>query len=134
MFNYLSVLGFVVKIAIFCMCFASYPLINLILRTSLLNTFWQGREATRRNLLILNAVITLVPLAFALSFRDIGSVLAFTGSISGLVIIYALPIAVHLKKRYIQITNPLLAEAIAHNDSTMSSNKETIPSRHGSSP
>ena len=101
MFDYISALGFVVRIAIFFMCFSAYPLISLILRTSLLNGFWPQREVSRRFLILFNAVIMLVPLTFALLFQEIGSVLAFSGSISGLVIIYTLPVAVHLKKRYI---------------------------------
>ena len=132
MFDYLSTLGFIVRFAIFCMCFASYPLINLILRTSLLNAFWQHREVTKRSLVLLNAAITLIPLTIALFLEEIGSLLAFTGSISGLVLIYALPVMVHLKRRYIQITNPLLAEAMARNGSALSSHKD--PSRHGGSP
>ena len=42
--------------------------------------------------------------------------LAFTGSIGGLVIIYILPVMVHLKRKHTQITNPLLAEAIARSE------------------
>ena len=68
MFDYISVLGFVVRFAIFCMCFASYPLLTLILRTSLLNAFWQRREMTKRNLIIFNATLTLVPLTISLFF------------------------------------------------------------------
>ena len=132
MFDYLSTLGFIVRFAIFCMCFASYPLINLILRTSLLNAFWRHREMTKRSLVLLNAAITLIPLTIALFLDEIGSLLAFTGSISGLVLIYTLPVLVHLRRRYIQITNPLLAEAIARNGSGLSSNKDL--SRHGGSP
>ena len=132
MFEYISVIGFTVRFAIFCLCFASYPLINLILRTSLLNAFLPEIELTKKLLLLINASLTLIPLMFAMFFKGIGSVLACTGSLSGLVIIYVLPVAVHLKKRYTQITNPLLAEAMARHDSAIYSNRERQLSRHES--
>ena len=63
-----------------------------------------------------NAIITLGPLACACYFANIGSLLAYTGAISGFFAIYLLPVLVHLKRRYTQITNPLLAEAVALNE------------------
>ena len=40
MFNQESVLAFVLRIALFFLLFASYPLFNLYLRTHILNLFW----------------------------------------------------------------------------------------------
>ena len=112
MFGYETALAFVLRIALFFMLFASYPLFNLFLRTHILNIFWQGKEITSGQLVILNIIITAIPLTLALVYQEIGTILAFTGSIGGLIIIYTLPVMVHLKRRYTQITNPLLAEAI----------------------
>ena len=84
--------------------------------------------------MILNASVAIIPLTLALTITEIGSVLAFTGSISGFIIIYTLPVAVYLKKRYKEITNPLLVEAIDRNESsvTETTRKETDTSRHNS--
>ena len=40
MFNTESVLAFILRLALFFLLFASYPLFNLFLRTHLLNIFW----------------------------------------------------------------------------------------------
>ena len=71
---------------------------------------------TQRDLVVVNVLVTIIPLSFALVYPYIGTILAFTGSFAGFIIIYCLPVMVHLKKRYTQITNPLLAEAIALNE------------------
>ena len=63
-----SVLAFVARVALFFLLFASYPLFNLYLRTHLLNIFWQGKEAETKHLLVLNLVITAIPLTLALLY------------------------------------------------------------------
>ena len=66
MFNSESVLAFVLRVALFFMLFASYPLFNLFLRTHILNIFWQGKEVETKHLVVLNLLITMVPLALTL--------------------------------------------------------------------
>jgi hypothetical protein len=63
--------------------------------------------------------LTLIPLTFGLMYNKIGEILTFTGAFGGLICMYVLPVMVHLKKRYTQITNPLLAEALALNEFTV---------------
>ena len=41
---------------------------------------------------------------------------SFTGAFCGFVVIYCLPVICYLKKKYTEITNPVLAEAIALNE------------------
>ena len=67
-------------------------------------------------MLAINLVVTLITLAFAIWYPNIGTIISWTGAFAGFIIIYCLPVMVYLKKRYIQITNPLLAEAIAMNE------------------
>mmetsp|Transcript_1525 Transcript_1525/g.2094 ORF Transcript_1525/g.2094 Transcript_1525/m.2094 type:complete len:106 (-) Transcript_1525:555-872(-) len=104
-----------VRLAIFMLLFSTYPLLNLFLRTHLLNLFYESREVKRRDLVILNVFVTLIPLAFAIWLPQIGSIIAYSGAFAGFIIIYCLPVCVYLKKKYISITNPLLSEAIEHN-------------------
>lgn len=65
--------------------------------------------------MILNLVVSLIPLTFALFHPMIGSIIAYTGAVAGFVIIYCLPVMVFIKKKYLRITNPILAEAIELN-------------------
>lgn len=116
MYGYNSAVAFVVRLSIFMLLFSTYPLLNLMLRTQILNLVWPAREITHKQTIAVNAVITLGPLACACYFANIGSLLAYTGAISGFFAIYLLPVMVHLKRRYTQITNPLLAEAVSLNE------------------
>ena len=115
MFGYIHVLSFMIRLAIFMLLFSTYPLLNLFLRTHLLNLFYERKEMRKRDLVILNLVVTLIPLVFAILEPTIGSIIAYSGACAGFIIIYCLPVMVFLKKKYLQITNPILAEAIELN-------------------
>lgn len=112
MFGYTDVLAFIVRLAVFMLLFSTYPMLNLFMRTHLLNLFFQNKEVSRKHLIILNLIVTLIPLSFAIWYPNIGTIISWTGAFAGFIIIYCLPVMVYLKKRYVQITNPLLAEAI----------------------
>ena len=124
MFQYSSVLAFVVRLAIFMLLFSTYPMLNLFLRTHLLNLLFQNREVNQRDLVVLNLLITIIPLSFAIVYYEIGTILAFTGAFCGFVVIYCLPVMCYLKKKYTEITNPILAEAIAHNQHRIFTSKQ----------
>ena len=115
MFGYRELVDFMVRLAVFMLIFSMYPLLHLFLRTHILNLFFENKEITKVQLVFLNLVITLFPLTCAILVPCIGSILAFSGAGAGFVIIYCLPVMVYLKKRYLQITNPVLAEALEMN-------------------
>jgi len=108
--------------------FSTYPLLNLFLRTHLLNLFYENKEVRKRDLVILNMIVSLFPLMFAMFWPAIGSIIAFSGAFAGFLIIYLLPVLVFLKKKYIRITNPLLAEAIDQNKFRVIVSNELIAS------
>ena len=116
MFGYSSPIAFIIRLAMFMMLFSTYPMLNLFLRTHLLNLLFQNREVDQRDLVVLNLLITIIPLSFAIVYPDIGTILAFTGAFCGFVVIYCLPVMCYLKQKYTEITNPILAEAIALNE------------------
>lgn len=115
MFGYIGAVEFIVRFAIFMLLFSTYPLLNLFMRTHLLNLFYESKEVRRRDLVLLNLVVSLIPLTFAIIFPEIGSIIAYSGAFAGFIVIYFLPVIVFLKQKYIRITNPLLAEAIDQN-------------------
>jgi hypothetical protein len=60
----------------------------------------------------MNASCTLIAMLFAMFYPNVGTVLSYFGAVSGLLIIYCLPVFVHLKYKDTSMKNPLLAEAI----------------------
>jgi hypothetical protein len=77
--------------------------------------FWSHREITRKESLTMNVVIITIPLLFTLFYPNIGTILGYVGAITGLLIMYILPVMVHLKRMRTRIENPMLAEAIDKN-------------------
>ena len=113
MFDYTNVPAFILRIAIFCLLFSTYPLISHFLKKLLMKLFWSKKEISKTVELSLTVSISVIPLLCALFYPNVGTVLSYVGALSGFVIIYCLPVMVYLKKRKLEIMNPLLAEAIA---------------------
>jgi hypothetical protein len=63
----------------------------------------------------MNASCTIISLLFALFYPNVGTVLSYFGAASGFLIIYCLPVFVHLKHKKTQMQNPILAEALQKN-------------------
>ena len=106
-------------------------MLNLFLRTHLLNLLFQNREVNQRDLVVLNLLITIIPLSFSIVYYEIGTILAFTGAFCGFVVIYCLPVICYLKKKYTEITNPVLAEAIALNEHRVVTSKQAAMGNAG---
>lgn len=60
----------------------------------------------------MNIIIILIPVVFTLVYPNIGTILGYVGAFTGFVIMYLLPVMVHLKRMKTRIQNPLLAEAL----------------------
>ena len=103
------------RLAVFTMIFSTYPLVQYFLTQLLQMLFWTTREITRKESLIMNITIIIIPLLFTLFYPNIGTILGYVGAVTGLLIMYILPVMVHLKRMKTRITNPLLAEAIDNN-------------------
>ena len=71
-------------------------------------------------------------MTISLFSESIGSILTFTGSISGFLLIFTLPVAVHLRKKYLEITNPLFLETLTRNESLVDSKQGSVANREDS--
>ena len=100
MFSYQAPAAFALRLSMFLLLFSTYPMLNLFLRTHLLNLFFRRKEITQTHLLLLNSLLTIIPLALAIWYHKLGTILAYTGAFAGFTIIYCLPVMVHLKRRY----------------------------------
>ena len=125
MFGYTSPIAFIIRLAIFMLLFSTYPMLNLLLRTHLLNIFFANKTVNQCDLVVLNILVTIIPLTLAILYPEIGTILAYSGASAGFIVIYCLPVMVFLKKRYTQITNPLLAEALALNEFRIVTSRHT---------
>jgi len=77
-----------------------------------MNLIWKTTDIDDTKFKILNICISLVPLAFALFFPKIGSILGYAASVSGFLMIYVIPVITYMKMKKVEILNPLLAAAI----------------------
>ena len=64
---------------------------------------------------------------FAWFYPNVGIVLSYFGAVSGLLIIYCLPVFVHLKHKRTALLNPLLAEALQKNKFETSTSMTASP-------
>jgi sodium-coupled neutral amino acid transporter 9 len=115
MFEYTQPAAFVLRVAVFTLLFSTYPLVQYFLTSMLLLLFWNKRAITRKEEIILNITICIIPMLFTLFYPHIGTILGYVGAFTGFAIMYLLPVMVHLKRIKLKITNPLLAEAIDMN-------------------
>ena len=127
MFNYKSVEGFCLRCFIFFIVFSTYPLLVYFEMTCINLLFFRNQQVSSIKSLIMNASCTITALLFALFYPNVGTVLSYFGAVSGLLIIYCLPVFVHLKYKKTLLLNPLLAEAIQKNKFHAESNLITSP-------
>jgi hypothetical protein len=116
MYQYNDIGAFFLRFSVFMLLFSTYPLVNFFLKTIIKNIFFRESEVSRVTDFVLNVSLVLIPLAFALFYPDISSVLAYSGAVAGFLIIYVFPVLVHLKQYRTKILHPMLAEALATND------------------
>lgn len=115
MFSYNQPAAFVLRLAVFILLFSTYPLVHYFLTSMLLILFWSKRDITRKEEIILNITILTIPLIFTCVYPRVGTILGYVGAFTGFMIMYVLPVMVHLKRMKTKITNPLLAEALDMN-------------------
>lgn len=82
-----------------------------VVRVQLFRIFW-GEEQTGLIFYTYNFIISIPALLLSIWFPNVGSMLGYAGSIAGLLTIYLLPVAIHLKRSYIEITNPVLLKML----------------------
>ena len=116
MYEFTDVSAFVLRLAIFFLLFSTYPLVAYFLYDLILRLFFRAQEPAKMISLTITLGINVFPLICALYIPHIGTLLAGVSTVSGYLIIYILPVFVHLKHMRTKITNPLLAEALVMNE------------------
>lgn len=97
------------RVLLFFQLFTVYPLIAYMLRIQLLSSLFKTAECARRSVLFVNVIMVAICVIFAVFMPFIGTIVRFTGAISGLVYIFTLPSLFHLVISYRQGTNTILS-------------------------
>jgi hypothetical protein len=115
MFDTTNVPAFFMRVALFCLLFCCFPLINHFLRSLFLQLFFKNKDLSDKHFKILTIAILCLPLLVTVFFPKVGSILGLIGSVAGLIIVYILPVITYLKKVRTECEHPILAKAIEKN-------------------
>ena len=76
--------------------FTVYPLLAYMLRSQLILAIFKTNKPASSYLVFVNVLMIIVCIAFAVFMPKIGTILRYTGAISGSVHVFALPSLLHL--------------------------------------
>lgn len=99
MFTATDPIGFILRVLFYLMLSCTFPLVLHILKSMLILIIWR-KEVEEVSVVIfrgIGIIALFVPFLFAVFYPQVGSILSWTGSIAGLLIIYILPVVIHLK-------------------------------------
>ena len=98
MFDYKDVVAFIVRLSILLMILSGYPLMHYFVVKLLESIFFAGRKVSRSTEIFFGVCLNLAGLTCTIFYPNVGSVLAYLGAISGFLIIYSIPVFVHLSQ------------------------------------
>ena len=96
MFPYTDVAAFIVRLSIFLMILSGYPLIHYFVGKLIETLCFAGRKVSRFTEVVIGVSLNLTGFMFTIFYPNVGSVLAYVGAIAGFLIIYTIPVLVHL--------------------------------------
>ena len=107
--------AFAVRVALFSQIMLVYPLLFHILSIQI--SLWLTKQPempdTQKKLMYL--LLIGINTVLGACYPEVGSVIGLLGSILGLGLMYIIPIAVYLKRYYLEVTTPQLVEALDWN-------------------
>ena len=96
MFAYTDGVAFIVRLSIFLMILSGYPIIHYFTEKQLENLLFSGKNVSRATEIVFGVMLNVAGLMFAIFYPNVGSVLAYVGAVMGFIIIYTVPVLVHL--------------------------------------
>lgn len=100
-----------IRVCSFFQIFSVYPLLFHVVRVQFFRTFFD-EELHGKPFYIFNFIFSLPCLILAIWFPNVGSLLGYCGSYTGLFTIYLLPIWLHLKWTKLEVYNPILLKML----------------------
>ena len=70
------------------------------------------KELPNPKFFIFNLVFLLPCMALGIFYPEVGSILGYAGSAIGLIMMYVIPCAIHLKRYWLEVKNPELSNAL----------------------
>ena len=98
MFPYTDVMAFIIRLSIFFMILSGYPVVHYFVSKMIEDLLFKGQKVSRINTVTIGIGLNSSGFLCALFYPNVGSVLAYFGAISGFLIIYTIPVVVHLKQ------------------------------------
>ena len=121
MFSRTNVPAFFLRLVVFNLVFASFPILNFFFRAGILKVYLElaGNEKPRdgeyiieaQKFNILTVVILLIPLSVSVFYPQIAKILGYVGAIAGIIVLYALPILTYLVMLKNESDNPIISQA-----------------------
>jgi len=121
MFSRTNVPAFFLRLVVFNLVFASFPILNFFFRAGILKVYleYTGNEKPRDGEYIIDAwsfniltvVILLIPLSVSVFYPQIAKILGYVGAVAGIFVLYALPIFTYLVKLKNESDNPIISQA-----------------------
>ena len=96
MFPYTDVMAFAVRISIFLMILSGYPVIHYFVGKMVEDLFFRSQKSDRSSSILIGVCLNASGFFCAIFYPNVGSVLAYFGAIAGFLIIYTIPVLVHL--------------------------------------
>jgi len=112
MFDATSILPTIIRLASFFQMFTVFPILFHIIREMVSSTLFKQPTMSIKAGLIFNFCAITVTTLIGFTVPKVGSILGKAGAISGLMMMYILPIIVYLKRLSLSIKNPSLALAL----------------------
>jgi hypothetical protein len=112
MFGPTEVLPTIVRISSFLQMFTVFPILFHILREMVSSLLFKDPEMSVKAGLIFNLITISITTLIGFLVPKVGSILGKAGAISGLMMMYILPIIVHLKRKAIYIRDPSMGLAL----------------------
>jgi sodium-coupled neutral amino acid transporter 9 len=101
MFDSTDPIGFAVRLMLYLFLCCSFPIVLHLEKRMITFLVWgqetEVEDVPQSKFLVMNLFVMSFPLVFALFYPNVGSILSWTGSVVGVIMIYFIPVIIHLK-------------------------------------
>ena len=121
MFSRTNVPAFFLRLIVFNLVFASFPILNFFFRAGILKVYLEltGNEKPRdgeyiieaQKFNILTVAILLIPLSVSVFYPQIAKILGYVGAVAGIIVLYGLPIMTYLVMLKNESENPIISQS-----------------------
>ena len=124
MFSTTHPIAFVVRVAYFFQIFSVLPLLFSVTRTQFFGLLQREEPKGGLALILINSIVLLFDTVLGIVYPNVGSVMAYIGAFCGFMLIYVMPVVVHLHKlrKKHRLTNSLMEDFEVSSSSSLKAN------------